>query len=178
MIPASISNASKLTSLHLGGNRFSGPLPNSLGNLRLLRMLDLDENHLTTEPSSRELSFISYLSNCKYLKLLSFGENPLHGFLPMSVGNLSTSIERFYAYGCGIKGSIPDGIGNLSRLMILILERNHLSGPVPSTMKYLQNLQVLSLSANQLSGSLPDWICKLKRLYRIDLGQSQFRGSN
>nr|XP_027109472.1 probable LRR receptor-like serine/threonine-protein kinase At3g47570 [Coffea arabica] len=95
----------------------------------------------------------------------------------MSVGNLSTSMERFHAYGCGIKGSIPDAIGNLSNLMILSLYGNHLSGPVPSTMEYLQNLQALGLSANQLGGSIPDCICKLKRLYQIDLGQNQFRGS-
>ncbi|CDP21319.1 unnamed protein product, partial [Coffea canephora] len=177
VIPASISNASKLTILDLSGNRFSGPIPNSLGNLRLLRVLYLDDNHLTTEPSSRELSFISYLTNCKYLKNVGFSENPLHGFLPMSVGNLSTSMEGFYASVCGIKGSIPDGIGNLSSLIVLSLEGNHLSGPVPSTMEYLQNLQVLSLSANQLCGSIPDCICKLKRLYLIYLGQNQFRGS-
>ncbi|CDO96827.1 unnamed protein product [Coffea canephora] len=177
VIPASISNASKVTILELIGNIFSGPIPNSLGNLRLLRHLGLFGNHLTTEPSSRELSFISYLTNCKYLKFLGFAENPLHGFLPMSVGNLSTSLERFYAYGCGIKGSIPDAIGNLSNLMLLTLEGNHLSGPIPSTMKYLQNLQALDLDDNQLSGSIPDCICKLKRLYLIYLGQNQFRGS-
>ncbi|CDO96825.1 unnamed protein product [Coffea canephora] len=167
VIPASISNASKVTILELIGNRFSGPIPNSLGNLRLLRHLGLFGNHLTTEPSSRELSFISYLTNCKYLKFLGFAENPLHGFLPMSVGNLSTSLERFYAYGCGIKGSIPDAIGNLSNLILLTLEGNHLSGPIPSTMKYLQNLQALDLDDNQLSGSIPDCICKLKRLLNL-----------
>nr|XP_027114476.1 receptor kinase-like protein Xa21 isoform X1 [Coffea arabica] len=177
VIPASISNASKLTILDLTRNRFSGPVPNSLGNLRLLRHLGLVENHLTSEPSSRELSFISYLTNCKYLKILGFAENPLHGFLPISVGNLSTSMEGFYGYGCGIKGSIPDTIGNLSRLFILNLHGNHLSGPIPSAMKYLQNLQVLDLDDNQLSGSIPDCICRLKRLYQIDLGQNQFCGS-
>ncbi|XP_027111974.2 uncharacterized protein [Coffea arabica] len=177
VIPASISNASKLTILGFAANRFSGPVPNSLGSLRLLRKLYLDDNHLTTEPSSRELGFINYLTNCKHLEHLSFGDNPLHGFLPMSVGNLSTSMEGFYAYGCGIKGSIPDTIGNLSRLFILNLHGNHLSGPVPSTMKYLQNLQALGLDDNQLSGSIPDCICKLKRLYQIYLGQNQFRGS-
>nr|XP_027127214.1 receptor kinase-like protein Xa21 [Coffea arabica] len=177
VIPASISNASKLTMLELGQNRFCGPVPNSLGNLRLLRHLELTGNHLTTEPSSRELSFISYLTNCKYLKSLAFAGNPLHGFLPMSVKNLSTSMERFDASGCRIKGSIADGIGNLSSLIILTLEGNHLSGPVPSTMEYLQNLQALFLGDNQLSGSIPDCICKLKGLYQMYVGQNNFRGS-
>ena len=98
VIPPSISNTSKLTVLVLNSNRFSGPIPNSIRDLRLLRWLILYENHLTTEPSSRELSFINYLTNCKYLEHLSFGDNPLHGFLPVSVGNLSTSMEKFYAY--------------------------------------------------------------------------------
>ncbi|XP_027062704.1 probable LRR receptor-like serine/threonine-protein kinase At3g47570 [Coffea arabica] len=177
LIPASISNASKLTFLYLDTNRFSGPIPSSLGNLRLLRWLDLSANHFTTEPSSRELSFINYLTNCKYLEILSFNDNPLHGILPISVGNLSTSMERFYAYDCGIKGSIPDAFGNLSNLVVLSLFVNHLSGPVPATVKQLQKLQVLNFYDNRLSGSIPDSFCELKSLYGLYLGKNQLRGS-
>ncbi|XP_071927858.1 probable LRR receptor-like serine/threonine-protein kinase At3g47570 isoform X1 [Coffea arabica] len=177
VIPASISNASQLTILTLSTNKFSGPIPNSLGNLRLLRLLDLFENHLTTETSSRELSFINYLTNCMYLTLIAFGDNPLHGFLPVSIGNLSTSIEKFYAYDCGIEGSIPEAIANLSNLLVLSLYGNQLSGPVPVRVKQLQNLQLLSFFSNQLSGSIPDSLCELKSLFGLHLEENQLHGS-
>lgn len=74
VIPASISNASNLVCLSLAANRFSGPIPNSLGDLRLLRELSLFQNNFTNDPSSPELSFISYLTNCKNLTILIFGD--------------------------------------------------------------------------------------------------------
>nr|XP_027122298.1 receptor kinase-like protein Xa21 [Coffea arabica] len=135
VIPDSISNASQLSILQLSINKFSGPIPNSLEDLRLLTSLDLAGNHLTTELSSTELSFISHLMNCNYLKDLSIGDNPMHGFLPTSVGNLSTSLERLYAYSCEIKGKIPEEIGNLSNLWILSLHGNQLSGSIPLAIK-------------------------------------------
>ncbi|XP_027170529.1 probable LRR receptor-like serine/threonine-protein kinase At3g47570 [Coffea eugenioides] len=177
VIPASISNASKLTTSELGENRFSGPIPSSLGNLRLLAWLVLSANYFTADPSARELSFISYLANCKHLKLLGFNDNPLHIFLPISVGNLSTSMEKFYAYEWGIKGTIPNAIGNLSNLLSLGLGGNKLTGTIPVGLKYLQKLQAFDFSGNQLSGPIPGCLCKLNRLYEVHLEQNRFHGS-
>ncbi|CDO96823.1 unnamed protein product [Coffea canephora] len=173
VIPEGFGNLTAFKRLYLNENNLIGSIPQELGRLKHLEQLDLGSNSLTG-------SIPAQIFNISTLRQLGLENNRLSGRLPSStgcVGNLSTSMERFYAYGCGIKGSIPDGIGNLSSLMILVLGGNHLSGPVPSTMKYLQNLQGLSLSDNQLSGSIPDCICKFKRLYQIYLGQNQFRGS-
>ncbi|XP_027155139.1 LRR receptor-like serine/threonine-protein kinase FLS2 [Coffea eugenioides] len=86
-------------------------------------------------------------------------------------------MEKFYAYYCRIKGSIPDAFGNLSNLLTLSLHGNQLSGPLPIGVKHLQKLQGLSLTSNQLSGSIPNSLCELKSLYKLYLTSNQLRGS-
>ncbi|XP_071925944.1 uncharacterized protein [Coffea arabica] len=72
VIPRSISNCSKLARLSLGQNKFTGKVPNSIGDLRLLEVLDLSENDLTSDQSeSPELSLITSLTYCKSLTRLA-----------------------------------------------------------------------------------------------------------
>ncbi|KAI3448763.1 hypothetical protein Pfo_005428 [Paulownia fortunei] len=174
-IPESISNSSKLTILSLNSNKFSGPIPDSLGNLRFLSCLHLFGNSLTSD-SSKELSFITSLISCQYLRDVNIADNPLHGVLPASIGNLSTSLEKIYASSCRIKGNIPNEIGNLSHLMTLDLTDNELSGFIPKTFQGLQSLQGLSLGNNKISGSFPSSLCYLHKLSSLNLSQNEISG--
>ncbi|KAI8000740.1 putative LRR receptor-like serine/threonine-protein kinase [Camellia lanceoleosa] len=178
IIPESISNASKLTDLDLSYNAFTGSIPKSLGNLRLLQFLNLQTNNLTSgsSSSSSELVFLTSLANCKDLKILLINHNPLDGILPTTIGNLSASLEKFYAYSCGIKGNIPSEIGNISNLAFLNLQQNGLTGFIPSTIKALGKLQILDLSNNRLQGSVPDDICQLKNMGDLRLNQNELFG--
>ncbi|XVF23055.1 hypothetical protein REPUB_Repub13aG0004900 [Reevesia pubescens] len=176
-IPNSISNASMLKILHLDGNSFSGLIPYTLGNLRHLEVLCIGNNHLTTEPTTHEWSFLSSFANCMNLRYLYISQNPLNDILPNYIGNLSTSILRFYAAGCGLKGNIMLEIGNISNMMLLDLGNNELSGSVPMTIGGLRNIQFLDLSANKLQGSIPENICGLKRLYELKLSFNKLHGS-
>nr|XP_009766970.1 PREDICTED: probable LRR receptor-like serine/threonine-protein kinase At3g47570 isoform X1 [Nicotiana sylvestris] len=169
VIPSSISNSSDLKGLILNNNKFSGPIPNSLGDLRQLKLLKLFENNL----SSPHLSILTSLANCRSLKEIVISDNPLNGVLPDSIGNLSSSLERFYLYRSEIRGQIPLGIGNLSNLNILSLYGNDLTGSVPRTLCDLQNLQVLALKQNWLSGLLPECLCKLPELGVVSLSYNQ-----
>ncbi|KAK2972553.1 hypothetical protein RJ640_022404, partial [Escallonia rubra] len=175
-IPNSITNASKLTRLDLSINNFSGIVPNSLGNLGLLEALRLGDNNFISGPSSAELSFITSLTNCKELTVLSIGDNPIAGTLPVSIGNLSASLQKFYAYECRIRGTVPNEIGNLSSLNTLSLSRNNLSGSIPNTIKGLQKLQVIDVSDNKLRGSIPNDLCQLPNLSGVNLGYNQLFG--
>ncbi|KAK2979856.1 hypothetical protein RJ640_026598, partial [Escallonia rubra] len=176
-LPDSISNASKLTSLYLLANNFSGIIPNSFGNLRLLEDLNLGGNNFISEPSSSpELSFITSLTNCTKLRLLAFSDNPITGTLPVSIGNLSASLQYFYAYKCRFRGTIPNEIGNLSSLIKLSLSENDLSGSIPNTIKGLRKLQGIFVYDNKLRGSIPEDLCQLPNLYTLSLHNNELSG--
>ncbi|CAA2971636.1 probable LRR receptor-like serine threonine-kinase At3g47570 [Olea europaea subsp. europaea] len=83
------------------------------------------------------------------------GNNPFHGILPKSLGNLSTSVEHFEADHCGIKGIILNEIGNLSNLIKLDIGSNELTEIIPDTLCQLRKLQRLTLGVNKLWGQYP-----------------------
>ncbi|KAJ7968725.1 Receptor-like protein kinase [Quillaja saponaria] len=175
-IPSSFSNASKLIRLELAGNSLTGAIPDSLGNLKDLQFLNLETNNLTNDPVSSDISFLSSLTRCKQLKVLSLAQNPLHGKLPNSVGNFSSSFQDFYMWDCEITGSIPQEIGNLSGLIRLDFSGNDIGGSIPTKIKELMNLQQLNLEENRLDGSFPDEFCQLKNLDGLILSHNKIYG--
>ncbi|XP_059283051.1 probable LRR receptor-like serine/threonine-protein kinase At3g47570 isoform X2 [Lycium ferocissimum] len=173
-IPHSISNCSKLTTIELSNNKLTGLIPSELGYLTHLQFLNLEMNNLTSDSS---LSFLTSLTNCRDLISLGLSTNPLNGMLPVSIGNFSTSLMKFYARACKINGQIPNEVGNLSSLLILDIAENNLLGSIPTSIGNLRNLQILSLSENTLTGFIGDNIRKLQRLGNIYFGQNQVSGS-
>ncbi|XP_052485939.1 receptor kinase-like protein Xa21 isoform X1 [Gossypium raimondii] len=177
-IPNSISNASMLKKLDLGDNLFSGPIPKTLGNLRQLEWFRIVNNNLITgSATDHEWSFLSSLTNCKNLKTIGVSENPLSGVLPTYIGNLSKSLQYFYAEECELQGTIPMEIGNLSNMLVLEHGYNKLSGFIPKSIGGLRNLQSLGLSSNKLGGPISESLCDLERLYNLFLGLNKLHGS-
>lgn len=111
------------------------------------------------------------------MKLLGIALNQLNGFLPISVGNLSTSLQLLQAFGCQIRGEIPAGIGNLSSLSSLTLDSNELTGFLPATLGRLKDLQEIYLEHNRLQGSIPDGLCMLNKLGDLYLSDNKLNGS-
>ncbi|XP_059650855.1 probable LRR receptor-like serine/threonine-protein kinase At3g47570 [Cornus florida] len=176
-VPDSISNASKLRLLDLSSNNFTGSMPNSIGYLQLLEDLVLADNNFVNEFSTPELSFITSLTNCRHLRRLWIAENPLiHSTLPVSIGNLSASLESVEASACGLEGSIPNEIGNLSSLAFLYLQRNGLTGVIPTTFRALSKLQRLGLGNNRIKGSIPEYMCQLLNLGELRLSRNRLFG--
>lgn len=65
---------------------------------------------------------------------------------------------------CSIMGSIPNSIGGLSMLKVLVLSGNFLTGKMPTTLGNLTRLTVLDLSNNSLSGYMLAYVTQLGNL--------------
>ncbi|KAG6719377.1 hypothetical protein I3843_03G007100 [Carya illinoinensis] len=98
-LSSSIGNLKNLQSVLLQNNNIKGPIPAELGRLSKLRTLDLSNNYFSGEiPPS-----LGHLRGLQYMRL---NNNSLSGAFPMS-------------------------LGNMTQLAFLDLSYNNLSGPIP-----------------------------------------------
>ncbi|KAK9949786.1 hypothetical protein M0R45_005300 [Rubus argutus] len=177
VIPNSISNASKITLLDMAINSFSGLIPTTLCALPSLQWLNLAQNNLTVDTSTPEANIFSCLPNLRNLWRLHLSLNPLNAMLPVSLGNLSTSLLYFDLSICNMRGYIPNDISSLINLISLELGYNQLTGSIPASIGRLGDLQALYLNDNRFQGNIPDELCQLHKLGDMVLGGNQLSGS-
>ena len=154
------SGSGLVTSLYLGYEQLTGPIPPELGSLSNLRTLWLNDNQLTG-PIPPELGNLSNLTE------LDLGDNQLTGPIPPELGNLSNLSELDLSSN-QLTGPIPSELGNLSNLTELNLGSNQLTGPVPPELGNLSNLRAIYLLGNDLAGCVPE---DLQHLAAADLHQ-------
>ncbi|KAK4728178.1 hypothetical protein R3W88_021166 [Solanum pinnatisectum] len=195
LIPTSIVNSTKLIQLDFGRNLFSGPVPMNLEKLQQLQFISLQFNQLMNDPSTDELSFLTSLSNCKYLKTvqiggkiptnisnfrnlewLSLGENKLIGSIPPDLGNLK-NLQKFYLQINNLDGIIPTSLCNMESLYQVILGKNQLSGEIPSCFGNISSLRELYLDSNALVSHIPTTFWRNEDLSVLDLSSNFLNGS-
>ncbi|KAH7516096.1 hypothetical protein FEM48_Zijuj10G0098600 [Ziziphus jujuba var. spinosa] len=103
------------------------------------------------------------LSCSKSLKV----EFPFNGF-----GFRGTSLRR----EAKLRGKISPFIGELTRLRVLSLPYNDLSGGIPVEIWGLTKLEVLDLEGNLLTGKLPSRFTGLRKLRVLNLGSNRIYG--
>jgi serine/threonine protein kinase len=174
-VPASIANASKLIDVGLSRNYFSGIVPSSLGSLHDLTFLNLESNSI--EASDRESwEFIDTLTNCSKLQAIALDMNNLGGYVPSSIGNLSSELQILYLGTNQLSGVFPSSIAKLQNLIALSLENNQYIGSIPEWIGELGNLQVLYLEGNSFTGSIPFSIGNLSQLLHLYLQDNKIEG--
>ncbi|WP_350286997.1 DUF5018 domain-containing protein [uncultured Croceitalea sp.] len=136
-------------------------LPESIGDLSNLRVLDLELNNILVIPTS-----IERLAN---LNELSFFINPL-STVPLEVFEL-TNLRKL-DLGATRISSLPSEIGNLTSLENLNFGNSSLSS-IPTTIGSLTSLKTLNLFGNEVS-TLPNTLFNLTSLEELDLGKNKF----
>ncbi|XP_057969366.1 protein TOO MANY MOUTHS [Malania oleifera] len=139
-IPNELGNLTRLMVLDLHNNNLNGSIPASLGRVAGLRSLDLSGNRLTgTVPGL----------NSPALSVLDLSQNLLTGSIPPSLGSCHSLVKMDFSRN-HLSGSIPQSINGLKNLILMDLSYNHLSGPIPMSLRNLDSLQALILRGNPL----------------------------
>ncbi|MFQ6621063.1 hypothetical protein Gotur_002254 [Gossypium turneri] len=143
-LPDSVGNLRSLEMLDLGGSNLKGPIPASLGNLTQLEYLDLSHNNFGGPIPCSVFNFTQ-------LQFLDLSENKLVGSFRSKVSGLSQlSILRLHHNF--LSGRVPSWFFTLPSLVQLMLNSNKLNGNFELTKQSeLSKLEVLSLSNNALS---------------------------
>lgn len=151
-----------LQSLVLRDNGHIGPIPNELGNLTRLKVLDLHKNNLNgsipvsfgrfTGLRSLDLSvnqLTGLIPNLSFpeLSILDLNQNHLTGLIPATLMSCESLIKVDMSRN-RLSGTIPESIGRLKNLILVDLSYNNLIGPLPESLKDLNVLQALILNGN------------------------------
>ncbi|WP_282162860.1 leucine-rich repeat domain-containing protein [Ulvibacterium marinum] len=163
-----VENGTVIT-LQLQSNGVNGTLPETMGNLPNMKLLDLSDNGLLGQiPAS--------LGSVLELENLLLPNNNLTGVLPTSLGSLSNLMTMDLSNN-NLQSQIPISFCNLTNLTDLNLSFNGLFGEVPREIELMGNLVRLNLSHNTLSGQLPSPIVGLRNLQEVIINDNQLEGT-
>ena len=88
---------------------------------------------------------------------MDLGNNQLQGFIPSSIGNLSSDLYFFSLHTNPTSGSIPADIGKLIGLTRIQLSDMQLRGTIPQEIGILWRLEMIDLANNTRRNSTDFW---------------------
>ncbi|XP_024359517.1 LRR receptor-like serine/threonine-protein kinase ER2 isoform X2 [Physcomitrium patens] len=159
----------QVSTLSLEGNRFSGRIPEVLGLMQALVILDLSSNRL-------EGPIPPILGNLTSVTKLYLYNNRLTGSIPPELGNM-TRLNYLELNNNELTGRIPSELGCLTDLFELKLSENELTGPLPGNISSLAALNLLDLHGNKLNGTILPELEKLTNLTNLNLSSNFFSGN-
>ncbi|XP_044963433.1 putative receptor-like protein kinase At3g47110 [Hordeum vulgare subsp. vulgare] len=171
LIPPSLGNLSQLNKLYARNSNLEGPIPASLGKLKNLIVLDLKMNYHLNGSIPKEIFRLPSLS--WYLDL---SYNSLSGPLPNEVGSLA-NLNLLVLSGNQLSGKIPDSIQNCMVLEQLFLDNNSFEGNIPQSLTNIRGLSILNLTMNKFSGNIPDAIGNIGNLRELYVAHNNLSGS-
>ncbi|KAI3848409.1 hypothetical protein MKX03_036257 [Papaver bracteatum] len=167
-LPDSIGNLRLLSRFNIRHCRFNGSIPASVSQLKQLQYLVLSENYFTgTLPMA--------LFAIPSLQYMDLSWNQLTGTLPMELFAIP-SLQYMDLSENQFSGQLGEFVnGSSSSLETLDLSMNKLQGPIPATLFELSRLDTLTLSSNNFSGrvDLDTLFSKLKNLTYLDLSNNR-----
>ncbi len=135
----------RVTAISLLFNNLQGSLPESIGDLVHLRIIELSFNKLSG-------SLPAAIGKLVNLEVLAFNGNYLSGTIPSTIGNL-TRLKQLHLSSNQLSGEIPTLIGNLSHLEVLNVFDNKLSGDIPPQIAGISSLKELVVAENNFTNT-------------------------
>uniref|UniRef100_A0A3N7FFM6 Leucine-rich repeat-containing N-terminal plant-type domain-containing protein n=1 Tax=Populus trichocarpa TaxID=3694 RepID=A0A3N7FFM6_POPTR len=165
-----------LKQLDLSGNNFGGSLPDCLGNLSSLQLLDVSENQFIGNIASGPFT------NLISLEFLSLSNNLFE--VPTSMKPfMNHSSLKFFSSENNKLVTEPAAFDNLIPKFQLVFFRlskttKALNVEIPDFLYYQYDLRVLDLSHNNITGMFPSWLLKNNtRLEELWLSENSFVGA-
>ncbi|XP_023552755.1 receptor protein kinase-like protein At4g34220 [Cucurbita pepo subsp. pepo] len=134
----------RVTAVSLPASQLLGSIPDELGRIEHLRLLDLSGNFFN---GSLPVSIF----NASELQILSLSNNVISGELPADIGGLR-SLQVLNLSDNAFAGKVPGNLTALKNLTVVSLRSNYFAGEIPGNFSWVE---VLDLSSNLLNGSLP-----------------------
>uniref|UniRef100_A0A0D9YBD3 non-specific serine/threonine protein kinase n=1 Tax=Oryza glumipatula TaxID=40148 RepID=A0A0D9YBD3_9ORYZ len=170
-IPDRLGNMSALRVLDLSCSSIVGLFPKSLENMCNLQVLRMDGNNIDAD--IRE--FMQRLPMCSWnsLEELSLDYTNMSGIFPTLIRKMS-NLSVLLLSGNMLVGELPAGVGALGNLKKLGLSNNNFNGLVP--LETVSSLDTLYLDGNKFSGSMPLEIGAVSNLKELILEYNNFNG--
>ncbi|KAJ0027200.1 hypothetical protein Pint_35132 [Pistacia integerrima] len=101
----------------------------------------------------------------------NFMWNDLTGSIPKEIGNIS-SLLLLLLNGNRLSGSLPEELGKLSNLNRLQVDENNISGTIPKSFANMTSMRHFHLNNNSIVGQLPPELFNLSRLIHLEICSS------
>ena len=111
----------------------------------------------------------------KHITHVCITNNNLRGTIPESVRNLTRLVEFNLSYNL-LTGGIPEGIACCEGLEMLYIQWNRLNLALPRALGQLPHLKHLYLDHNLIAGEIPENIGESVNVRRINLANNQISG--
>ncbi|SMO50641.1 leucine-rich repeat domain-containing protein [Gracilimonas mengyeensis] len=158
----------RVVELSLQYNYLSGQIPSEIGDLDVLRILNLYGNNLSG-------SIPVEIGQIKRLIYISLGGNEFSDSIPEELVYL-THLESLNLSYNDLEGTLAEGFSNLP-LTYLNLSSNQLDRQVLDVVHDITSLESLYLGYNNFGGTIPSGLENLTNLVELDLSGNQFEGS-
>ncbi len=112
----------RVTELHLVNNRLKGEIPDEVGKLTRLEVLNLGYNEMTGPISA-------WVGELSHLRRLQLAGNVFHGVLPAELGSLPRLEVLTLAESAGFFGKLPEALTKADKVRWLTFHKTGLCAP-------------------------------------------------